>query len=295
MHLENRGRELGLLSGTTDYCRFVIVCSIRTGSTMLCSLLNSHPSVLTYFELFHRHLASVPFGLPGYKWLSNDKRVVELHNEDPVEFLNRYIYSRKRLGVRAVGFKLLYTQARVKDPWWNGPEFDRWWRVVGRAPLLTNAKSDLWQYLADDKTLRIIHLKRRNYLKRIVSGQTAIATGHWGIGATGGIGEKRSISIELDGNDLLQDFEAFRRMEEETDELFANHKKIEVYYEDLIGDQQATCKQIQEFLGLNPVTLYAKTEKQSTEPVSETISNFQELKARFKDTPWAPFFDDNFA
>lgn len=293
IHLDNKLREVGLLRGNDDYQKFVIVCSIRTGSTMLCSLLNSHPDVQAYFELFHRHLQSVAFGLPGYKWLSRDDYVVALHNDDPVSFLNKYVYNRKRRNVKAVGFKLLYTQARKHNPWWNGPDFERWWSVVGRAPLLSEARSDLWEHLSKDLSYHIIHLKRRNYLKRIVSGQTAIATGNWGVGATGGIGDKRSVALRLDGEHLLQDFEAFRRMEQEADMLFANHPKLEIFYEDMIHEQERTGREIQQFLGLAVRKLHAKTEKQSTKKLSEIIENFTELQAQFHGSQWESFFDDD--
>lgn len=73
-----------LLPSHQNYQKFVIVCGIRTGSTMLCSLLGRHTQTLVFFELFHRHFGSTPFNAPGYRNKSLDQRIVELRNSDPV-------------------------------------------------------------------------------------------------------------------------------------------------------------------------------------------------------------------
>ncbi|MEB3280985.1 MAG: Stf0 family sulfotransferase [Lyngbya sp.] len=240
-----------LLSSHKNYQKFVIVCNIRTGSTLLCSLLSSHSQIICFFELFHRHLQSVPFSVPGYREKSNNQQIVALRNSDPVRFLNQEIYKPHPRRIQAVGFKLLYPQARINNPWWNAPEFDRWWKDVGYEPSWSGAKSDLWAYLQENKDIAIIHLKRQNLLRSKVSAVTAQTTGNWGIGATGGISNNRKfVKLKLDFDECLQDFEAHRRMENEADEFFANHKKLSITYEDLTVNFTETTNKIQDFLGV---------------------------------------------
>ena len=114
--------ELGLLRGQRDYVRFIVLCGIRTGSTMLTSYLASHPNVRMFFEPFHINPHSVPFNLPGYRERGRSQSVARLRNEDPVAFLERYLFTRQPPEVQAVGFKLLYTQARFQECWWDAPD-----------------------------------------------------------------------------------------------------------------------------------------------------------------------------
>src|SRR5690606_16569148 len=50
--LRNLALDLGLVDGHTDYTRFIILARSRTGSNFLRGMLNSHPQVLTYGEIF---------------------------------------------------------------------------------------------------------------------------------------------------------------------------------------------------------------------------------------------------
>lgn len=48
----NRGHSRSAHSRPTEQLtRFVVVCAARTGSTMLCHMLNSHPSILCHGEV----------------------------------------------------------------------------------------------------------------------------------------------------------------------------------------------------------------------------------------------------
>ena len=284
--------DSSLLSSQQEYQKFVIICNIRTGSTMLSSILASHPQAICFFELFHRHLESVPFSVPGYQRKSKNLKIVALRNSNPVEFLRSEIYKPQKREIQAVGFKLLYPQARKGDPWWNSSEFDRWWEKVGYEPDWNHAKSDLWQFLREEPSVSIIHLKRKNLLRSKVSATIAQTTGKWGVGATGGIaidGSPPRISIDFD--ECLQDFEAHRRMEDETDEFFDGKSKLNVTYEELVHDPLKTTRKVQEFLGINPLPLVSKTRKQITSPLEKIVSNYSELKVKFTNTPWQSFFD----
>lgn len=290
--LDNWAMDQALLPTHSNYQKFVIICNIRTGSTMLCSLLSSHSQVKCFFELFHRHTDSIPFSLPGYQAKSNNSTIVSLRNADPAAFLRQEIYKPQKIQVKAVGFKLLYPQGRTGTPWWNGPEFARWWEKVGPEPVWDGKKSDLWSYLEENTDIAVIHLKRKNLLRSKVSAGIAQRSGNWGVGATGGLGSRSNVQFALDFDECLQDFEAHRRMEDEADLVFENHRKLNLTYEELTQETAIAVASVQEFLGLERQALVTQTKKQANQPLSEVISNYSQLKSQFSHTRWKECFEE---
>ena len=116
-----------------------------------------------------------------------------------------------------------------------------------------SAKSDLWHYLKEDTSIAVVHLKRENLLHGKVSASIAQFTGKWGVGATGGIANgPTKTQLSLDFDECLQDFNAHRRMETEADELFANHRKLNLTYEEIVADFAEASNRVQAFLELGP-------------------------------------------
>ena len=282
--------ERGVLPGHTAYRRFIVLCAIRTGSTMLGTYLGSHPNARMFFELFHRYPRSVPFDLKGYRSRSNDPAVVQDRNTDPVGFLDRHVFTRHHRRIQAVGFKLLYTQARKGPQWWDEPAFDRWWAHLDRdeEPDWDVAASDLWATLTADPALHVIHLTRENPLQGMVSAELAKQTGRWGIGATGGAGRETSqATITLDPDHVLQDLDAGLRQQREAEALFEGHPLVHVTYEQLVETPDAALSKLQSFLGLPVVSLQTRTVKQNRRPMSEVVENYTDLADALNGTPWA--------
>jgi len=159
--------QKGLLASSKDYHPFIILCGIRTGSTMLTSFLKSHSNILMFFELFHVDRTSVPFGTDGFRGRAHDEEVVELRNTDPVQFLEQEVFRAYPAHVEAVGFKLLYTQARSREMWWDEPKYSDWWEDMDDSRLAwRDADSDLWAYLRSRTDVKVLHLVRENFFGR---------------------------------------------------------------------------------------------------------------------------------
>ena len=287
--------EHGALPGGRDYKRFVVLCAIRTGSTMLGTYLGSHPNVRMFFELFHRHPHSVPFDVEGYRARANNPSVVHDRNSDPAGFLERHVFTRHRRWVKAVGFKLLYTQARMGPQWWDEPKFDRWWAHLDRnkAPDWDAGTSDLWASLASDPAVHVIHLTRENPLAGMVSAELAKQTGRWGIGATGGAGrETDEATVTLRPEHVLQDLDAGLRMRQEGEAVFAGHPLTHVTYEELVEAPDAALANLQTFLGLPPAQLRTRTVKQNRRPLCDVIENYDALAEALRGTRWASLLSD---
>jgi hypothetical protein len=77
------------------------------------------------------------------------------------------------------------------------------------------------------------------------------------------------------------------------DRFFQQHPILEVVYEKLSSNYPSEIKRVQAFLGLSEEHVIPKTQKQASQPLSEAIYNFAELKEKFLDTPWEEFFTDD--
>jgi LPS sulfotransferase NodH len=261
-YLKNLALDLNITEGHSDYTKFFILGRSRTGSTFLRSLLNSHPQVVVFGEVFHN---------TDVQWdnqiLPYSRKTRRLAQNDSVKFLNTMIFRRFRKQVAAVGFKIFYYHAHDEK----------------RVPL--------WAYLKEHTEIKVIHLKRKNVLKTHLSHKKAFLTEQWMISSPSA---KKRVNgpIILDEQECLHSFTGTRTWEAEYDAFFKDHPKIEVIYEDLAHASEQEMARIQAFLGIDYQQTKASTFKQSDRPLSEQVTNYFELKHKFMGTPWAEFFEE---
>ncbi len=253
--------ETGLKSGYQDYTRFIILGRSRVGSNLLRGLLNSHPEISVFGELF-QNPEIFDWALPGHR---KTKKILRIRQDDPKKFIENYVFHRFPVNTRAVGFKIFYYHAQSEN-----------WKPV-------------WDYLKQNKDIRVIHIKRENILKTHLSRKRAILSGAWV--ETNKKSQTRKVGpIHLDYENCLEDFKQTREWEHQFESFFKDHPSFEVIYEDLAADHQRTMTQIQEFLSVSPHQVEMQTYKQSRRNLSQAIDNYDELKARFKGTEWETFF-----
>ena len=125
--------------------RFVILAAPRTGSNLLCTLLNSHPEVLCHHELFNPN--GIFYALE-YRDGSLDLGSMEARDREPFAFLQR-VWDHPQ-GASCVGFKMTRGQNR-----------------------------DIMQNVIEDPGVLKILLYRRNRLKTFISEQLARQTDRW--------------------------------------------------------------------------------------------------------------------
>lgn len=172
------------------------------------------------------------------------------------------IHSRKPASIKAVGFKLFYYHPTDSD--------DRF----------------VWDRIEEDKSVRIIHLCRRNGLRTFLSRQIAEQTDVWKQTAEErGTVEKQRLSLDCDA--LLADLERTDGFIARTRERFADHPMIEITYEELITAPEAQLKRITELLGLRQLQLQSDMKRQNPETVSSLVSNADEIKSKLGGTKWA--------
>ena len=141
---------------------------------------------------------------------------------------------------------------------------------------------------------RVIQLQRRNTVKAVVSTINAKRL-HDKVGTWNLLKETdRLPAFEIE----LADFKARIAEREAWDheiEAFTATLQIPVkqlYYEDLLNDEQFFLNQIFEFINVTPKPVQGKTFKNTKDNLKEVILNFEELKAHYQDTPYASMFDE---
>ena len=254
----------GLFGGQSDYCRFIILGEARSGSNFLRGMLNSHPDIVTFGEIF-RFYENIGWEIPDFEKYRQTRGLISLMQRNPVRFLEKRVFEKFPPSIEAVGFKLFYYHAQE------------------------DSRNVIWNYLKDRKDIHIIHLKRKNSLRVLLSRKKAHMTNRWT--DVNGL-EKEALSIVLSHEECLEQFTWVRDMWTEYDHLFRKHAKMDLVYEDLTSDRDRETQRVLGFLGAAPKCLFPSTYKQARQPLSEAISNYSHLKSHFEGTKWEIFFED---
>lgn len=276
--------------------RFIVLAGARTGSNMLVQALDSSPHMRCFGEVFNAALDHISYGVDGYDNFNARDR--SLRDRDAVAFLRKRVFKRPPAGVRAVGFKLLYAQD------------------AGFA--------DLLDHLTADEGLRVLHLRRRNLLRTLVSWKIANGTGLWVQNGASPLDDAFSLTnarraarhplraaaalrrrlrlrasstnerpqATLSRDECMTLFGYVQRQEARYDMLFAGHPKRTLYYEDIVAAPEQELGVVQEFLAVTPQPLTVTARRQNPEPLRDLLANYDELRAAFRATPYAPFFEE---
>lgn len=240
----------------TDYRRFIILGSPRTGSNYLLTLLRSHPNIYARGELFNRLCVF------DYENHPLHAELLRRRQADPENFLRRFCFFPLQASMDASGFKLFYQHV-------DGPL--RWFPFI----------------LRQEPDIRIIHLKRRNVLRQYYSYQRAMLDDRWWTVAQ----ETPSTCITIDPDACLRFFASTVTLRNRFDAIFRD-VQLEVWYEDLIADKEGVMRKVQEFLGVPVRTLQSNLKKQNPFPLRECITNHNEVRARLLGTEWEPFLEE---
>jgi len=225
--------------------RFIILAAPRTGSNLLCTLLNSHPEVLCHHELFN------PDGI----FYALDYRDGSLHfgsegerDRAPFEFLQRVWENTE--GASCVGFKM------------------------------TRGQNDtVMRDLIEDSGVLKVVLYRKNRLKTFVSELIARQTDQWEVYAGDEL-VTDTPKIRVDVESLKAHCELNERFYEDIQHSLQTKQQpfIEMVYENIFSRSEHI--RLLEFLGLEAaqVRLAQSSIKQSSNDLRTLIENFQELE-----------------
>ena len=236
-------------------CRFVIVTTGRTGSTRLRLLLDSHPLVTCHGELFGENLSTL--AAPGSE---AQQRLLAERETDPAGFAMRRAFAPT--GSHAVGFKILYQQLLTR---WPG----------------------LLDGLQREHDVRVIHLVRRNAIKRFMSEYFVGTVTHKNLY----LRDEPLPAIEpvtVPVTILLDRLAEERRESARIRDLLPTHPFHEIAYEDSRADDGPALQAVQEFLGVPAAALTAPIRKILPDDLRQLIANFDEVAAAVQGTPFEP-------
>ncbi|MCT7989013.1 methyltransferase domain-containing protein [Laspinema olomoucense] len=244
--------------------QFIIICPARTGSTMLVHSLNSHPEIICHGEVMAPDNRPDLIGLNFEIESPLRDKLTQLREQDPVSFLYDFVLHPSSF--RAVGFKFKYEELSLPS----------------------------YQAVLDSimfrKDVLIIHLTRKNLLKRYVS--QLMATQFTNIFWISNSSEKPDPArIRLDPKDCLNEFKLIAQRQEKFRDYLKAHQLLEVNYEDLVTETDLTLQTIQDFLGVSQQKLIVRTKKVLSENLVDLLENFYELKGYFKHTKYETYFD----
>jgi|ERR1043166_3836080 LPS sulfotransferase NodH len=230
--------------------RFIILCAARTGSTMLRHQLTSHPEICCHGEVMTSAAMRSFVGLDDKAEPPLAAKLLELRQRDPVGFMNEFVLFAGTK--RAVGFKIKYEELVLPE-----------WQAVLNA-------------LLADTELKVIHLTRRNRLKRVISKITATKVNRvYNVLKSGDLPTRQRLRVSP--QECIADFKEVAEREEKFRNLFG-HEKIESVYEELVEPNTGELERIQSFLGVAPQPLPPQTLKINPDTLSDILENYDELK-----------------
>lgn len=236
--------------------RFVILSARRSGSNLLCTLIDSHPDALCHHELFNPRGIFTALDLRDTPTPLHD---IAARERDPVAYLARvWRYAR---GHACVGFKMTPEQ-----------------------------HPDILRTVLEDTGIAKIVLRRNNPLRALVSERIAEITGRWEAYA-GDTGHDPPPRVHIERDELdrhVQEVEIFYDSLTGVMQRSGQHW-LELHYESLFDAEEQ--RRICAFLGLSPRALQARSIRQNPEPLERLLDNADALRRSLASTPLARVFD----
>ena len=250
----------------------------RSGSNFLVNTLNKHPNVVNYGEVLGDW--TLPYKL--YKVLS-------IFNLNIKNYLDCFFYSK----LFFYAGQLVSAASHAKNNQKIQFKLYSNIRSIGIKDFSFLLKDrDVIDYFTQANDLKIIHLYRKNILKRYISLAQMSQTG---IIKTDSIVEHKT--IELDIPDMLQKLETFSN---ELQLSFSIANKIpserifSLSYEDYFRSHEDTLhfnKEIFKFLGVHPITVASNQKKIGKDDLKTYIRNYDDVVTALKDTKYEKYLD----
>lgn len=198
--------------------------------------------------------------------ISAEGEIFQRLNEKNYSEILLKVFSKQPLYIRARGFKIFYYHPNDDDT------------------------QEIWRLLGNIKDLHVIHLKRRNILRTLISQKLAENQDTWVKTATDNVNSHKSVEFGKEG--LERAFKQTRLWESNGEARFQHHPFLTVYYEDLVNELASTMKKVYSFLSLRYVQPKTFLKKQNPEALRELLQNYDRLKQAFYGTEWQEFFEE---
>ena len=229
--------------------KYIILTQSRSGSALLATLLMQHPDVFRDGEILNTNRKN-------YK----------------IKYPKLYLTARSRIARSAkkgvYGCKIKYHH-------------------LSEHSNLSHKRVKLLMKELHEEGWKIIYLKRNNVLRKSVS---SIAGRQRGYRHVRNDHSKVLEKIWVDCNDLLDSLKASeRRMEIDQDVLQGIPHLLVDYEDDLLdaSKHDQTCKRVFKFLGISDAKVQSKFRRTSSNDLSNTIENYNEVKKFLSNTKYS--------
>ena len=233
---------------------FVLQSLPRSGSIMLGRMLDRHPQLRCFGEIFSIkpvHLGPSPQGFAGA----------------PLTIAERLEHFGARAIPRRWGFR-----AHIYH---GTPAYD--------AELFTG----FWSALP--AMVRVVHLVRENLFKRFVSHLVARQTDQWFV-STGSGESIRWVTLRLAPREVAENLEEMASWQALGAARFPH--ALTVRYEDLRRDRARTIASILRHLAVDDAIALEPATVELSRPIREAVENYDELKRYFQGSRWERFFTE---
>jgi hypothetical protein len=146
-------------------------------------------------------------------------------------------------------------------------------------------KEELYNYIKENN-IKVIHLKRKNKLRTVISSNIAMKHGWHRIKSKKDLLslEERRFNVSVDS--LLKEIKKTEEMEKEHDKIFPNG--LEVFYEEM----NEIMPNVFNFLGVKNVPLKTDMIRQNPEKLSDIIINYDEVKKALESTKYKKYLKE---
>jgi len=250
--------------------KFIILAATRSGSTYLKDLLDSHPRIRAWGEIFlrksvmpgtfaHYCKSSPPhsalYSLLGGRFASRvpyNFGMMWLHKR----FLDWFYSFGDSSDEQAAGFKLMYGDVNAYQK--------RWIRKEG---------------------VSVIHLIRENALKRHLSILTSQKRRF-----AHSTKQVKPIKVYCNPNTIAEDLKRYMVTQDRMRKTFLSNPTIEVHYEDFLYSYPEPYDKVLDFLGVERWQAPpAKLRKLNPDSAEDIIENYEEIVDALADTPYERF------
>ena len=152
---------------------------------------------------------------------------------------------------------------------------------------------DSFRQILKKKKCRILQLQRRNSVKAVISTINARrlwkTSGNWNFLQE----TDRQSAMQVD----LDEFDNLLMVREKWDADLVQYVKLvdlptlQLYYEDILENENHFIQKTFEFLDVASKPVQGKTLKHTSDDLRDVILNYDELRSKYKNTPYEPMFE----
>lgn len=258
--------------------KFVLICHARSGSNLLALSLLENSNIRMFLEIFNDEEESRKTDYRVDKLIAYDDwadlkliRNGEYYRkgQDAYDFLDNCVYHNHHFEeIKAVGFKLFYSQAREND-----------------------AMKRAWDYILENNDIKVIHLVRINLFKAYVSLEKALKTNNWIEVENCTQAKSKEFNLTVNPEACKQYFITTLERRQWVRKMLSRRNYLEITYEnELCKCFETTVIKIFDFLNVPKTQIVVKTRKQGTDIIENEVQNYSSVLNFFKDTNYYQYF-----